>query len=94
MILGQTLCIHAPRSRYPTIRLINRERGTQQEYHNTLGLEPEKIVEWALEIAEEWRWLFDKASLPTLTPEEFPGAISLEEFLISYCRILICYEES
>jgi len=60
---------------YPTIRLINRERGTQQEYHNTLGLEPDKIVEWVREIAEEWRWLFDKASLPTLTPDVFQATV-------------------
>eukprot|EP01046_Picozoa_sp_COSAG06_P077386 COSAG06_NODE_25173_length_643_cov_0.856618_1_plen_108_part_01 len=33
-------------------RLINRERGTQQEYHNSNSLEPPVIVEWAREIAE------------------------------------------
>ena len=29
------------------------------------------IVNWAREIAEEWRWLFASASLPALTPATF-----------------------
>ena len=40
MVGGAGLCADrfAIRS-YPTIRMVNRERGTQQEYHNSLDLQ-------------------------------------------------------
>lgn len=48
-------------------------------YHNTNSMEPDVIVAWAREIAEEWRWLFASASLPALTPETFNATVLEDE---------------
>ena len=66
---------------YPTIRLINRKRGTQQEYDKSESLEPQAIVDWAREIAEEWRWLFQNAALPELSADGFASTVLEDEAL-------------
>ena len=61
----QALCAERFNLRsYPTIRLLNRQRGMQQEYHNSLPLTTDAISTWAREVAVEWReWSYDVAAV-------------------------------
>lgn len=61
---------------YPTVRLINREHGTQQEFHNTNGLLAAPIAAWAKEVAAEWAWLFHAAKPARLNASNFAEEVS------------------
>lgn len=52
-----------------------------RRFHNQGNLEPAAIVSWAREIAEEWRWLFASASLPSLTAETFNATVLEDDSL-------------
>mmetsp|Transcript_145438 Transcript_145438/g.466073 ORF Transcript_145438/g.466073 Transcript_145438/m.466073 type:complete len:797 (-) Transcript_145438:57-2447(-) len=46
---------------YPTVRLINREFGTMQNFKG--GLDVEEIPKWVERVAKEWKWLFHNAKV-------------------------------
>jgi thiol-disulfide isomerase/thioredoxin len=55
---------------YPTIRLISKRHGTQQEFGDAHARGVESIATWAKEIADEWKWLFSRANLTEFETEE------------------------
>jgi len=46
-------------TKYPSVRMLNREFGTMQDFKGPL--DAEEIPKWVEKIAAEWRWLFHSA---------------------------------
>lgn len=61
---------------YPTFRVINKKYGTQQEYtDHTHMTTAQHIADWALKVANEWRWLFSRANLEVVTAATFSSQV-------------------
>ena len=54
---------------YPTIRLISKRHGTQQEFGDQAHKTVDAMAAWAREIAQEWTWLFARANLTDVVDE-------------------------
>lgn len=52
---------------YPTIRMVNKGMGMQQEYLATKDVD--NIVNWATDIQSEWSWLVKNSNLETIESE-------------------------
>ena len=50
------------------MRVYSAEKGTQQLYPKNKGKGAEEVVEWARQVAAEWRYLYSKVSAPVSHP--------------------------
>jgi len=50
---------------YPTIRMVNKRHGAQQEYLDQ-NFQQEVMKKWVLDVSSEWSWLFERANLTDL----------------------------
>ena len=53
---------------YPSLRLVNGKHGMVQHHHGDRGVD--RVVEWALRVGEEWRYLFAMADVAQLSAAE------------------------
>eukprot|EP00750_Incisomonas_marina_P032337 INCI9142.4.p1 GENE.INCI9142.4~~INCI9142.4.p1 ORF type:complete len:984 (+),score=126.33 INCI9142.4:332-2953(+) len=63
---------------YPTLRLINRHHGMQQDYSRqdvSKQLTADGVAAWVRTIAAEWRVLFSRSNITELTPKTFNAAL-------------------
>ena len=58
---------------YPTILAVNDKHGTRQEFHGNKS--PEEVTKWARDLSKEWKWLFRRQDILTIS--------SMEEFKLN-----------
>jgi len=60
---------------YPTVRMINKKHGTQQELSAQQRFDVDSVAEWARRITVEWTWLFKASNVTYLNAESFNTSV-------------------